>query len=288
MLLSDFLTEFYFPFRPSTSPRTKKLYDYSVRKFGQYLRKSPTLADLTDTIVGNYIAHLISMKMALTSVDKERRQLLAIWRDARDQGMVDKGPRIQRLVIPEQIPKALTIKEVNRLRAALPLLRGKTGGIPNCDFLGAFLAIQLETAARSGAVAQLLWSDITGDVITFRAETRKGKRKPIIKRVRPWVLDALRPIRTPKRERVFPIEKTNSTKIATLYARLFDRAGVEKPKGKSSHLMRSTHATWLDLNGGDATKSLGHANRATTQASYLDVRHSPGSECDLLPDFDLQ
>ena len=133
---------------------------------------------------------------------------------------------------------------------------------------------------------KLEFSDVIGDVITFRAETRKGQTKPIVKAVTASVLANIDKIRSPKRTRIFPIKKSNHTKIQLLYKRLFERAGVPRPKGKSSHLLRSTHATLLELAGGDATKSLGHASRETTIKSYLDPRHDADRSCDILPEIE--
>ena len=90
----------------------------------------------------------------------------------------------------------------------------------------------------------------------------------------------------PKRDRIFPIKETNRTKIQLLYKRLFERVGVGRPKGKSSHLLRSTHATLIHLAGGDATKSLGHSSREVTRRHYLDPRFKPDDSCEHLPSLD--
>jgi len=286
LILKTFFENEFLAHKPDTSDRTVKLYDYTIRKFGSWLGRDPTIDDLTNANVGSYLRHLKSLDMAVNSVDKERRQLLSIWRFAHTLGMLQKGPVIGPMKIPASVPKSLTVAELKRLNNAFDLLRGKTAGIQNGPFLRALMGVQYATAARVGAVLQLRFDDISGDVITFRAETRKGGRKPIVKAVTEEVLKNIHAISLPKRELIFPLKATNKTKIQTLYSRLFKAAKVARPKGKSSHLMRSTHATLLELAGGDATKSLGHANRETTIKSYLDPRHDADRSCDMLPEIE--
>ena len=286
MTINDFFDSFYLPYRPSTSPRTIRLYRYTFRKFGEWLGRESLIADLTNPNLGNYLRALLGSGLAPSSVNKERRQLCCIWRHAHTIGHLSVGPIVQPVKEPYKIPTSLTVPQLKQLRLAFDDLQGSTGGIPNSDFLRACFSIQYATAARVGAVMALEFSDVQEDVITFRAETRKGGRRPMVKRVPPFVVASIEAIRSPVRTRIFPLEKTNATKVQILYGRLFERAGVPRPKGKNSHLFRSTHATLLELAGGDATKALGHANRDVTVKSYLDPRFRADRDCDLLPDLD--
>ena len=128
----------------------------------------------------------------------------------------------------------------------------------------------------------MTFEDIAGNVISFRSETRKGRREPMVKAVPDWVISDIDKIREPKRNHLFPIDKP-VIKFSRIYSKLFELAEVPRPKGKSSHLLRSTHATMVDLAGGDATKSLGHAREETTRKSYIDPRHRPDATHALLP-----
>ena len=180
----------------------------------------------------------------------------------------------------------MTVKELERLQSAFGTLQGETAGIPNSDFMRAFFAVQFATAERAGAVVELRFGDINGNVIAFQADTRKGGRRALIKQVPEWVLADIAKIKEPIRDRIFPISDSNKTKISLLYDRLFKCAGVDRPKGKSSHLLRSTHATMLWLAGGDPTTSLGHASREVTRRHYLDPRFKPDDSCEHLPSLD--
>ena len=284
--LAAYFKLIYLPTKPSTKTRTIDLYGGTINAFKSHLGHEPTLADLSDEVVGKFLESRVRQGLAKPTVNKDRAQLLAIWRHARLIGAVGTGPMVKKLAEPQGTPKALTVPELEKLQAAFETLRGETGGIPNGDFLRACFAIQFATAERVGAVLELRFSDIVGDVVTFHAETRKGGRRAMVKQVPDWVLADIEKIREPKRDRIFPIKETNKTKIQTLYKRLFERAGVERPKGKSSHLLRSTHATLIHLAGGDATKSLGHSSREVTRRHYLDPRFDADRSCEHLPSLD--
>lgn len=288
MLLLEFFIEEYLAHKPDTSKKTVLLYRNTFRQFGQWLGEPPRLEHLTDRNVGRYMSDLMQAgRHRPATINKERTHLLSLWRFANLKGFIRLGPTVQPVKVPETIPTALTVPQLKQLRLTFDQLEGETGGIPNSDFLRACFGIQYATAERIGAVLQLRFEDIFQDVITFRAETRKGGKKPIVKQIPGWVAKDIDRIRNPKRDRIFPIEPTNRTKIHLLYQRLFERAGVPRPKWKSSHLLRSTHATLLELNGGDATKSLGHSSRETTIKSYLDPRHKPDDSFRQLPDLEL-
>ena len=284
--LGAFFKLVYLPTRPDTRPRTIVLYGGSINKFKSYLGHEPTLGDLTNETVGKYLQALSLTELAVSTINKERAHLLALWNHARLIGAIAIGPMIKKLPAPRKIPKALTVAELEKLQATFDKLQGETGGIANGDFLRACFAIQFSTAERIGAVLSLEFSDIRDNVIAFRADSRKGGRKALVKAVPDWVIEDIDRIRKPRRNLIFPIKPTNKTKIQTLYARLFKLAGVERPKGKSSHLLRSTHATMLWLAGGDPTSSPGHANQEVTRRHYLDPRFKPDDSCEHLPSLD--
>ena len=281
MTLTRFLDDYYFPFRPATSGRTIKLYRNTLRKFGQWLGHPATIDDLTNPTVGKYLAALNVSGLRPATVAKERSQLLAIWRDARNEGLVDRGPRIQQVKVPEPIPRALRVSELKQLWLSFDKLQGSTGGNPNSDLLRAVATIQLTTAERIGAVSQLEWSDISENVVTFRAETRKGGRKSILKQLPGKALENLELLHRDS-SRIFP-GCHGTTKLFTLYSRAFKRSELEVPKGKTSHLLRASHATYVQIAGGDAAKSLGHSSRATTDRHYIDASFDPDDNWKLLP-----
>ena len=284
LMLSDFLEKHYYPCQPGLSWKTKKEYRTSVNKLDRYLNRSAVLADLNNQTIGAYFSALIQLGQSESTVNKERNQLLAFWRFAHTMGMLIVGPLIQPLRPGEKVPTALTLDQLKALRRAIPELTGKTAGIPNASLMRACFSIQYVTGARLGEVLALRFDDISGRVLTFRAETRKFGKNPMVKSVPEWVINDIQMICKPKRSDVFPVEN-GVEKFAYLFDRLFRLAEVPRPKGKSSHLLRSTYATMIWVAGGNATDSLGHASEETTRKAYLDPRFKPDQSHEFLPDL---
>ena len=288
MLLQDFFESHYLAHNPSTSPKTIVLYRNTFRLFGQWLGRRPVIADLDNVTVGKYLADLYRSPRRPATVNKERAQLLAVWRMAHTLGMVRLGPLIKKLKEPESTPTALSIDDLKQLRLSFDRLEGSTSRMPNKSIIAACFDLQYTTAERIGAVLQLRWDDVdfTNRSVTFRAEVRKCGTRGIVRTVPAFALrsvEALRPWNSS--DEIFP-GMYGTTKIHLLYNRLFKRAGVSRPKGKSSHLLRSTHATYLNLAGGNATESLGHSSPDVTRKSYLDPRFDQKNYWEMLPDLE--
>ena len=282
--LRDYYRNQYLATFPDASPRTIQIYGCSFRKFERFLSREPLLADLSNQTVGRYVAHLKTTDTSVGTINKELNHLSAIWRHAHTTGQLTIGPLLKTLPVPEKIPKALTVDELKRLRLALRNMKGRTFGLPTGDVLRACFSIQFATAERIKAVLLLRFDDIVGNVITFRAETRKGGREPMSKEVPGWVLADIDTIRNPNRPLIFSNMHTDC-RVFNLYDRLFKLAGVDRPKWKSSHLFRATHATLLWMAGANASDSLGHSDSATTRKSYLDRRFKPDQSHLKLPDI---
>lgn len=283
MLLNLFLDDFYFAFRPSLSARTIKLYRHSVKKFGQFVGVPPGLSDLTNSNVGKYLAAISASGLAPATVEKERSQLLAIWRDAQLEGLIDKGPRVQPIKVPDPVPRSLKVPELQQLWLTFDTLQGKTGGNENSDVIRAAATLQLTTAERIFAVTMLRWDDLDreNNVVTYRAENRKGGRRIKATEVPPAVITCLDRLHC-ESEFIFA-GCQGKTKLSTLYSRAFGRSGIRWTKGKTSHLLRSTKATLVDVAGGNASRSLGHRSPATTERYYIEERIDDTWR--LLPDF---
>ena len=282
--LRDYYHKRYLATFPNASPRTIQIYGCSFNKLERFLGRDAMLADLNNQTVGQYVARLKTTDTSTGTINKELSHLKAIWRHAHTVGQLKLAPLIKPLPVPEKIPKALTVDELKRLRGSLAKLRGRVFGLPACDILRACFSIQFTTAERINAVLQLRFDDIVGNVITFRAETRKGGREPLVKEVPGWVIKDIERIRNPERDLLVPV-KPGSTSVLRLYDKLFKLAGVDRPKWKSSHLMRSSHATLLWMAGQNASSSLGHADSATTRKSYLDRRFKPDQSHLQLPNI---
>jgi integrase len=282
MRLSDFFETIYSPLRLlNRSPRTKTLFRYSIRLFGQTLGRPAELSDLSDLTVARHLERLIEERRAPAGVNKERRQLVALWNLAARKRLVDEFPSISTVREPERLPEAWSMEELWRLRIACNMEPGTIAGVPAGRWWSALHLVLYSTGERVSAVLDTRWSDVSGASVVFPAESRKGKRKPLLATLSPEAVEALERIRLPERELVFPWTMSK-TYLYARYRKILLRAELDDSRRSKFHRLRRSHATHLKAAGGDPTMSLGHSSAATT-VRYLDPRFLPSRVSDLLP-----
>src|SRR3972149_2710176 len=111
--LQMFYTEHFAPlFLRSKSDNTRRLYGTSIRTFSRFLNRPATLADLTDLTVNQFLDHYRHIPRSPFSVNKERSNLLAIWRFACRKGFLQEWPDVAPEVEPERIPQAWTADKI--------------------------------------------------------------------------------------------------------------------------------------------------------------------------------
>jgi integrase len=287
--LRDLFENEYRPLRlVGRSQRTLVLFRYTLKQFGLYLGREPTLDDLQDLTLGNYLQYLIDLKRAKASVNKERRQLVAIWNFAARRRYVGQFPEIPPVPEPERIPKAWTTGDLQRIAAACRTAGqftalGTYEGIPAADWWLALHAVLWDTGERIKAILQLQWTDLSGDWLTVPAEYRKGSKRPMQFKLRLETVELLEAIRRPSGE-IFPWP-FSATYVYFVYKKILKTAGVEYDRQSKFHRMRRSVASHIAAAGGNPSLALGHSNPATT-ARYLDpkiARSVPISE--VLPSF---
>ena len=284
MLLIDFFRSVYRPRRLlGRSARTVELYEYSVRCYGESLGRDATLADLTDDAVARHLSRLIDAGYSPYSVKKERSQLVAMWNMAARKRLVPDFPDISPVPTPEIVPEAWTREELLLLRMSCQVEVKTYHGVKSRDWWLAIHLLLYATGERITAALLSKWSDLSGDVIVFPAENRKGSKRASVCRLPQYVLDSLEAIRNPPRELIFPFP-FSAGYIYKLYHSILERADLATDHRSKFHRMRRTHATHLKIAGGDPTASLGHTNPATT-ARYIDPRQLPGDVAAMLPRF---
>jgi integrase len=242
------------------------------------------LADLTDIAVARHLQRLLADKRKPAGVNKERRQLVALWNLAAKKRLVDQFPVLPVVHEPEQMPKAWTLEELWRLKMSCNMQPGAYCGIPARLWWLAMHHVLFSTGERIAAVMQLCWSDVSGEVVIFRAETRKGTKRASVAQLTTQAMEALERIRQPARELVFPWP-FSSTYIYHTYRDILQRAELDSDCKSMFHRMRRSHATHLKAAGGDPTASLGHTSAVTT-ARYIDRRLIPNNAAKLLENLD--
>lgn len=287
MLLCDFFDGVYSPLRLlNRSQRTKTLFRYSIRLFGITLGRPAELSDLSDLTVARHLERLIEEGRTPAGVNKERRQLVALWNLAARKRLVQDFPQVATVREPERLPEAWSQEELWRLRIACNMEPGTIAGVTAGRWWTALHLVLYSTGERVSAVLESRWSDISGSAIVFPAESRKGKRKPLLATLSPEALQSLERIRLPERKLVFPWPMSK-TYLYTRYRKILQRAELDDSRRSKFHRIRRTHATLLKAAGGDPTQSLGHSSADVT-VRYLDPRFLPSRVGELLPEFGIQ
>lgn len=282
MKLLEFFDRVYCPLRLlNRSQRTKVLFRYSIRLFERTLGRPAELSDLNDLEVARHLERLVEERRSPAGVNKERRQLVALWNLAARKRLVEDFPSVATVREPERLPEAWSLDELWRLRISCNMEPGTIAGIPAGRWWCALHLVLYSTGERVSAVLESRWRDISGASIVFPAESRKGKRKPLLATLSPEAVEALERIRLPERNLVFPWTMSK-TYLYNRYRKILLRAELDDSRRSKFHRLRRSHATHLKAAGGDPTQSLGHSSAATT-VRYLDPRFLPSRVAELLP-----
>lgn len=283
MLLLDFFRTVYRPLRLlGRSPKTVQLYEESIRIFGRYLGRLATLDDLTDAQVAAFLQHLLDNGYRPGGANKHRAQLCALWNFAARKRFVNEFPTLRPLPEPEQIPRAWTLHELWRIKISCNYVSGNYEGIPANLWWIALHHVLWATGERISATLSARWCDLYEGSICFRAETRKGGVRAKVCHLPEDALEAVERIRLPERELIFPWPK-HPTYIWAVYRKILKRAELDHDSRSLFHKMRRSHATHLQIHGGNPQTSLGHSSPAVT-AKYVDVAKLPRQD-HLLPHF---
>lgn len=270
MTLNHFLTDIYAPLR-GIDPRTVELYTYTIKPFAEFLGRQPLLSDLEELKVAQFLAKRVRDRAPATAA-KDRAQLRALWEFAARRKLVDTWPSVPRVRVPERVPEAWLVDEMERLLASADRETSNYEGIPSNLWWRACLLLAYDTGERATAVVSLRWADVRGGAVIYRAESRKGKRRDIIREISPETAEALLAIKGDRGpdDLVFPWPRGRSY----LWKRLgiiLERAGLPHGRKDKFHRIRKTTASYFEAAGGNAQRLLDHSDPATTR-KYLDPR----------------
>ena len=275
MKLRKFFRKVYRP-RRQLSDKSVYLYERAINLLCRFLGRKAVLSDLNDETICEFIDFLYDYYESRYSVKKEIAIIKAIWNFGSRKNdpktrrrYVAEGPDLPAIKTPELMPKAYSEYELQALISSCYRFdHYEYAGVPSHLWWTALHFLLIETGERIGAALQIEFSDLDGDVIRVRPETRKGGTKSNVKRLSERTLDLIDQIRTPIRSLIFPWDRSKPL-IYRHYTEIRDAAGVYET-GSGFHKLRKTLATFAHINGGDAKQILGHSSGATTDKHYLD------------------
>ena len=270
LTLREFLRDTYAPLKGITD-RTCELYEFTIRPFSKFLGHDATLADLNELAVARFLSSRSKTRSPATAA-KDRAQLRAMWEMAARRGLVTTWPTMPRIVVPERVPEAWLAAEMTTLIQSAAQERGWVADIPAADWWQCAFLLGYETGERVRALMQLRWAQVRGRDVIFRAETRKGRARDILREISEHTAQRLEGIRGRRGPEDYVLPWHTST--ANLYARfskILKRAGLPDNRKSKFHKIRKTTASYYEAAGGSAQRLLDHSSAAVTR-KYLDPR----------------
>lgn len=267
----------------SSRLNTRRVYHVTLRVFGRFLGRRPTLADLCDETVSGYASWRIEDGKSPATVNRDLINLLAIWRWAHKHQYVQGWPDVDLERVPQRTPRAFTLEELEQLIQSARKETRLVGSTPGSLWWPALLLVCWDTGERIGAVRRLTWDrvDFRRRLVTFSAEHRKGGWADNTKDIAPDTIAALRKL--PRiADEVFPWPYGENY-IWHRIKPLLVRAGLPTTRVFKFHCVRRATGSYIEAAGGNATEFFGHASRKVTLA-YIDPRIAPQkSQLHLLP-----
>lgn len=272
MLLQEFFDTIYTPLKlRGRSQETVRLYRLSLKSFERTLNRSTTLGDLTDINLARHLQRLAVNNRAAATINKDRAQILAIWRFACQRNYLSVWPNVPQEIEPKRTPVAWLPEELDALHRAIRTEEGYIGQVKAKVFWEGLFLVILDTAERIGAIRQLQWQHLQGEWLTVPAELRKGKRRDRQYRLSGETLEALSKIEA-HHENIFhwPLNKYF---LWNKWKAIVRRAGLTTGRTRMFHCLRRTVASACDSAGVDPQAILDHKDRSVTEM-YLDPRIS--------------
>lgn len=287
LTLSQFFSDYYRPLRlRGRSPNTSRLYGNTIKQFGKFLERPATLDDLNDLTISRYLDYRCE-KRAMHTADKERNQLLAMWRCAADRRMIEMRPTIPVTPIPVRIPTAWSIDELKRLIAVAKVEMGMIGDVPARVFWTALLQVLWQSAERIGAIMSVEKTDYARPRILVRAEHRKGGKRDKLFTFTEQVCDLLDILAKSKNGPLLFSWPKSRMYLWNRFGKMVAKAGLPGGRRSKFHQLRRSAATHYAAGGGDPVALLDHSSPRVTKAyldpRYVDVGPKP---CDILPSIE--
>lgn len=282
MLLTELFENLYRPLRlRGRSANTTRLYGCTLRSFSKWLGYEATLQDLTDLTISRFLEYRASIRSPYTA-EKERSQLLSLWRLAADRNLLKDRPCVPPGTLPERTPEAWSLEQMQALMRAAEATRGTVGNVEARYWYPALISVLWETAERIGAVLACTPHDFVPPTLAVRAEYRKGGKRDRIYRLSEETCERVRLACGTRR--IFEWTQ-NPGYLWLRYKDVVARAGLGTSRKCGFHQLRRTAASHYAALGGDPVKLLDHSSPRITQRWYLDRRMTDREPpaCDVLP-----
>lgn len=287
MRLQQYFDEIYRPLRlRGRSPNTSRLYGCTIRAFGKFLRREPTLEDLEEMTLARFLEHRGETRSPYTA-EKERSQLMALARLANERRLIAMMPTCEPAPLPERVPHAWSVDEIGRLFDVLSEQTGFIGNVPASIWWPCLFLVCWESGERIGAILDVPRANYRRPFLSFDPESRKGKSRGNLADLSEDTCDRLDAMlaldRGGRTDPLFRWERCR-TYLWDQLKSMLKAAGLGGNR-VAFHQIRRSAVSHFAKAGGDPVRLAGHAQAATTFRWYVDpqfVDRGPRA-CDLLP-----
>lgn len=253
------------------SPNTVRLYRFSIRHFDRTLGRAASLSDFSDDNVVATMQSMLDRGCSPYTANKERSQLLALWRFACKLGTLTVWPTVEPEREPVRVPIAWMADDIHVLLSHVATMPGAIGNVPCSIWWRAIILVCLDTGERIGAVSQVTWDGLDREWLLAPAEVRKGRkrdRRYLLSADTLAAIDAMRRFSLGSQIFFWPYCRSY---LWVKFSKLLKNAGLPHGPKDKFHRFRKTVASVTYAAGMDAQDILDHDSKRTTQ-KYLDPR----------------
>lgn len=227
---------------------------------------------LTDRTCRKMLRYLLEHRhQEAVTANTSRKCVVAFAAWCRDEGLIDRPIRVEKL--PEQLdpPASLTEEQITRLWSCAKQASGIIQRMPADRWWLALLAIEFDAAIRASELLALRWEwiDFASEVMRVPACVRKGKRRGEVYRFAPWSLEHLQALQhSATSPYIF-----GKPSLRTYYAqwdKMQKAAGLPNGRKWKTHALRRTVATFVASAGGDPARALRQMTPAVAWDRYVD------------------
>lgn len=250
---------------------TLQQFEISIRSLERWAGRTLFADELTRLLIVGWINWLVANRAPSTAASK-RKDILALWRWACQEGFCQEEPRrIRSVAIPRRDPVAWTRPELRRLLAACLLLKGKLrNGVSRAGCMLALAWVLYSTGLRLSACLALKREDLHQDgSIVAHWYSQKTLYSQTVN-LRPEAIEAC--LRLGRHDRLVPWCQGKRS-LWRWWKRVLEAANLPVTRRTGPQQMRRTAATWLEVeHPGAATAFLGHRTGDLARRNYLDPR----------------
>lgn len=269
MLLTDFVESYALSHDIRGS--TVEQYRTTARVLNGWNQKPIVVSAMSDELVNRFLRDYASASKPHTVASK-RRQLLALWRAASEEGLCKPPRKIRAVRLPETRRDVWSADEVRRLAEACEKVAGRIpiSEIQTGPALAALVRAAWDTGMRRSDLLRLErahaehdgWLEIvqrkTGRLVLCRLS--ETTRKLILRTFDDWA---------PQRKLIWPGGHAVARRLSAMVAELAEEQGLRSSRAPFKKLRRSSITAVEQAAPGTGYLQAGHSTSDTTIRFYL-------------------